>query len=433
MERWLDLGQRKQLLPFGQQFGRWSDGTEMISLALCGGDGGEGIEELDAVLRRARMKPELPDAESGGDPQGCQPLRDWLSAAYTEEEGCRTDSSQLLLTGGSAEAMDIILRWCLNIGGTVLLETPASPEMLEAVRQQGGQAILIPCDKEGMLLEALAREIERERPSLIYVAPRYSNPSGRVWSEHRLEELLRLAARHALLVVEDDCAGAIPFRSKSAGDKAAEERAGDIAEPQTLYRLRQKEAPLYFGAEVVGMGSFQATAFPSLPVAWIRGSERSIQALAHIRTAMRKRLKAPALEKAAYEQRLYALLSAPAFSWPEHAARLAAEYAARRAAMLEQLREQPAWHGASFEEPRGGLFLWLRLPPGLCSEALLRAALPKGAAFMPGARCYAAGAVAPPDGDAIRLTYAAHSAVRLRRGLARIAEAIAEFTARGLG
>ncbi|GAA0133580.1 PLP-dependent aminotransferase family protein [Paenibacillus sp. YSY-4.3] len=433
MERWLDLGQRKQLLPYGQQFGRWSDGAEMISLALCGGDGGEGVVELDAVLRRARMKQELPGTENGGDPQGCQLLREWLSAAYAEEEGCRTDPGQLLLAGGSAEAMDIILRWRLNIGGTVLLETPASPEMLEAIRQQGGQAILVPCDKEGMIIEALEREIGKERPSLIYAAPRYSNPSGRVWSVQRQRELLRLTARHSLLVVEDDCAGAIPFVSKAVTDGGRGKQAVCVAEPHTLYRLWQEESSLYSSAEVVGIGSFQATAFPSLPVAWIRGSERSTQALTHVRSAMRRGLKSPALEKAAYEQRLYALLSAPAFSWPEHAARLAAEYAARRAAMLEQLREQPAWHGASFEEPQGGLFLWLRLPPGLCSEALLRAALPKGAAFMPGARCYAAGAEAMPDGDAIRLTYAAHSAARLRRGMTRIAEAIAEFTARGLG
>lgn len=565
MERWMDLGQRKQLLPLGQQFGRWSDGTEMISLALCGGDGGEGVDKLDAVLLKAGTKPEFAGRECDSGPQGSLLLRSWLSAAYRDEEGCLTEPGRLLLAGGSADAVNLLLRWCLNIGGTVLLETPASPEMLESVRQQGGQAILVPCDREGMILASLEQQIKRARPSLIYVTPRYSNPSGRVWSEQRLRELLRLAARHSLLLVEDDSAGAIPFSSQAAashvlgnGSRAGEkqgtvrdsghsseqrletrsrvncdapelqqrsgkqEAAGGYGVPErhaaeqerwgrerskdggkcecegnceyeyehevngrhsglkhredsgcirtgkygeggghegqalykrgqpklqgaaadqgkhdtewkTLYRLREEEPLLYSGAEVVGIGSFQATAFPSLPVAWIRGSERVIQALAHIRSALIRRLKTPVKETAAYEQRLYALLSAPAFAWPEHAAHLAAEYAARREAVLEQLREQPEWQGASFEEPQGGLFLWLRLPPGLCSEALLRAALPKGAAFMPGARCYAAGAGAPPDGDAIRLTYAAHSAARLRRGMARIAEAIAEFTARGAG
>lgn len=475
MERWLDLAQSKQQLPLGQQFGKLSDGADMISLALCGGDGGEGIEGLNTVLRHARTKLKIQKAGEEYEAQGYRPLRDWLSAAYADEEGRATDPMQLLLASGSAEAIDVILRWRLSGGGgTVLLETPASPEVLESVRQQGGHAVQVPCDEEGMIMDSLERYIVRDRPSLLYVTLHYSNPSGRVWSEERKRELLRLGARYSLFIVEDESAGAIPFsycrkgrsldretgslkrqvqpQGEKLGDEGREKQVEceKLKEPgeavttvnpvspvnrrrkhHTLYRLQQEKPLLYAGVEVIGIGSFQATAFPSLPVAWVRGSEGVIEALTHLRSARGRRGKAPAQEKAAYEQRLYALLSAPAFSWPVHAARLEVEYAARRAAMLQQLREQSAWQGASFEEPQGGLFLWLRLPPGLCSEALLRAALPKGAAFMPGVRCYAAGAGEQPDGDAIRLTFAAHRAARLRQGMARIAEAIAEFTARG--
>lgn len=487
MERWLDLAQRKQKLPFGQKFNKLSDAADMISLALCGGDGGEGIEGLNAVLRQARTKLGTSVALNEYEPQGCRSLRDWLSAAYMSEEGCSTDPKQLLITGGSAEAIDVVLRWRFSIGGTVLLEAPASPEVLESIRQQGGNAVLVPCDKDGMIIDSLERQIEKARPALVYVTPRYSNPSGRVWSEQRKRELLRLGARYSLLIVEDDSTGAIPFRTygkRESHDREMTEREAQVqfqgeileyrkrgahkdfvrhgeyrqniedpkhaehtmlgeieksrehvnrAELPTLYQLQQEGASLYSDADVIGIGSFQATAFPSLPVAWIRGSERVIQALTKVRLALAGRGTAPAQEKAAYEHRLHALLSAPGFSWPAHAARLEAEYAARRAAVLQQLREQAPWQDASYEEPQGGLFLWLRLPPGLCSEALLRAALPKGAAFMPGARCYVAGAGVEPDGDAIRLTFAAHRAARLRQGMARIAEAIAEFTARGAG
>ncbi|MNJ40301.1 2-aminoadipate transaminase [compost metagenome] len=440
LERWLDLAQRKQRFPLGQQFEKLSDGADMISLALCGGDGGEGIEGLNAALRQARAKLGVRGAVNEYEPQGCGALRDWLSAAYRGEEGGSTDPTQLLLTVGSVEAIDLILRWKIRSGGTVLLETPASPEVLESIRQQGGHAIQVPCDKDGMIIDSLERQIKMDPPSLVYVTPSYSNPSGRVWSEQRKKELLRLGAQYSLLIVEDDSAGAIPFsnygrRGRNQGEAAEKEAQvqRQTEKPHTLYQLQQEGASLYFGADVIGIGSFQATAFPSLPVAWIRGSKRVIHVLALIRSALAERSKALDQEKAAYEHRLYALLSAPAFSWPAHAARLGAEYAARRAVVLQQLREQAPWQGASYEEPQGGLFLWLRLPPGLCSEALLRAALPKGAAFMPGARCYAAGTGVEPDGDAIRLTFAAQRAARLRQGMARIAEAIAEFTARGAG
>ncbi|WP_164515162.1 PLP-dependent aminotransferase family protein [Paenibacillus lentus] len=422
MERWLDLAQRKQLLPLGQKFNKLSDAAEMISLALCGGDGGEGVEGLSAALRQARSKLEIPGTLNEYEPQGSRALRNWLSTAYMKEEGSRVDPMELLLTGGSAEAIDFILRWRIRTGGTVLLETPASPEVLELIRQQGGRAVLIPCDKDGMRIDSLEQQIAKNQPVLVYITPSYSNPSGRVWSEQRKRALLQLGSGYSLLIVEDDSAGVIPFRTYS------NRREGHL----TLYQLQQEGGALYAGADVLGIGSFQATAFPSLPVAWIRGSKRVIEALTKVRLALAGRGKASVQEKAAYEKRLYALLSAPEFSWPAHAERLEAEYAARRTAMLELLREQAPWQGTSYEEPQGGLFLWLRLPPGLCSEALLRAALPKGAAFMPGARCYAAGG-AEPDGDAIRLTFAAHRAARLRQGLARIAEAIAEFTARGAG
>ena len=107
------------------------------------------------------------------------------------------------------------------------------------------------------------------------------------------------------------------------------------------------------------------------------------------------------------------------------AAEAAAAYAARRALALELL-QAPAWRGACAEDPGGGLYLWLRLPAGVSSEALLRASLLEGTAFLPGTLCYAK----EPDDRFIRLTVAAHGPARLREGLARIAAALGEFTAR---
>ncbi|MGN8789278.1 PLP-dependent aminotransferase family protein, partial [Paenibacillus barengoltzii] len=109
------------------------------------------------------------------------------------------------------------------------------------------------------------------------------------------------------------------------------------------------------------------------------------------------------------------------------AAAAAAAYAVRRALALELL-QAPAWRGACVEDPGGGLFLWLRLPAGVSSEALLRASLLEGTAFLPGTLCYAK----EPDDRFIRLTVAAHEPARLREGLARLTAALAEFTVRSV-
>ncbi|WP_019638387.1 aminotransferase class I/II-fold pyridoxal phosphate-dependent enzyme [Paenibacillus fonticola] len=431
MEGWLEFMQTNQLSQIERKFGGTSDEKELISLAPCGGDGGEGIDGLHTVFRQERMTSEELKRNRQYEGGEFRPLREWLAAAYYGLEEDRTGVEQLLLTAGAHEAINLLLRWKLHAGGVVLVETPASPEVLENIRQHGGDAVQVACDREGMLPESLAEQMALHktlhRPLLLYVAPHYSNPSGRLWSEQRKRELLRICAFHQVPIIEDDTAGPIPFFASQGGELRRERAGTETGRATALFNL-QRELTGH-GDLVIGIGSFQATAFPSLPVAWIRGSQDVIHALKQLSPASAPRAKALVIEKVKCQQRLYALLNQPSFSWAAHAVLLEAEYAARRAAVLEQLREQAAWRGASFEEPQGGLFLWLRLPPGLCSEALLRAALLRGAAFMPGARCYAG----EPDAEAIRLTFAAHSAARLRRGMARIAAAIAEFTARGAG
>ncbi|MFD1178445.1 PLP-dependent aminotransferase family protein, partial [Paenibacillus puldeungensis] len=92
------------------------------------------------------------------------------------------------------------------------------------------------------------------------------------------------------------------------------------------------------------------------------------------------------------------------------------------------LLQAPPWRGAAAEDPGGGRYLWVRLPAGVSSEALLRASLRHGTAFLPGTLCCAG---EPDDADAyIRLSLAAQDDARLREGVARLTAALAEFTAR---
>ncbi|MNI78088.1 2-aminoadipate transaminase [compost metagenome] len=114
--------------------------------------------------------------------------------------------------------------------------------------------------------------------------------------------------------------------------------------------------------------------------------------------------------------------------------RVEESYAARRTLML-QLLQCNEWRGCRVENPGGGLFLWVTLPSGLSSEALLRAARIKGVTFVPGTFCYA-----PSTGiayfkdmlleESIRLNFAAQSEDQISLGIALIGEAISEFTAR---
>lgn len=198
--------------------------------------------------------------------------------------------------------------------------------------------------------------------------------------------------------------------------------AGAGADTTTsLYVLRQQAG--LWGAEILSLGSLERTLTPQLPLAWLRGEAKTMERLRHVPSPGSSSAAGAAVAERA--RRLHAWLAQPPGRGRAAAAEAAAAYAARRALALELL-QAPAWRGACVEDPGGGLFLWLRLPAGVSSEALLRASLLEGTAFLPGTLCYAK----EPDDRFIRLTVAAHEPARLREGLARLTAALAEFTAR---
>ncbi|MEK5163089.1 hypothetical protein NYE69_12220 [Paenibacillus sp. FSL R5-0527] len=444
-------------------------------------------------------------------------LVDWLAAAYAKCEGGEAlQPWQWLLAESADGALELALRALVPGGGAVLVETPAAPEALELMRRLGLRAVPVECDGDGMLPDDVRwkARLAGGEPALAYVTPHFSNPSGRVWSRQRKLELLALSAELALPIVEDDTAGALPFallfknpqvpeapevpetgaaaeKKLAAGpggetpsaavlgdempkamvpedemlkaavsrDKMPKAVVPDV--PESLFRLRETAG--IPGAKVIGVGSFERTLLPQLPLAWLRGEAEAMEKLrreagrgsgggsglpaagpasqwsAVVRAAGGRAAGGraggdravggrAAAERAvaARARRLRAWLASPAAA--RHAAAAAAAYTARRTLALELL-QAPAWRGARAADPGGGLYLWVSLPAGISSEALLRASLLEGTAFLPGTLCCAA----EPDDGCIRLTVAALEDARLREGLARIAAALAGFTARSGG
>ncbi|RRJ64504.1 hypothetical protein EHV15_17420 [Paenibacillus oralis] len=461
---------------------RLENGT-LIGLAGSHGNGVRDLRDEDILNEE-----NIPQDESGdGVPaagRADRTLVDWLAAAYAKCEGGESLPPQQWLLAESADgALELALRTMVPGGGAVLVETPAAPEALELMRRLGLRAVPVECDRDGMLPDDVRRKarLAGGKPgALAYVTPHFSNPSGRVWSRQRKLELLALSAELELPLVEDDTAGALPFalllknpkvpeapEAREAKD-AAEERLtaagpGDKM-PRTvlpgdeipkavllgdeilkavvpeccesLFRLRRTAG--ISGAEVIGVGSFERTLLPQLPLAWLRGEAEAMERLrreagrgsggdlsAAGRASQRREADRTADDRAvaARAGRLRAWLASPAAA--RHAAAAAAAYTARRALALELL-QAPAWRGACAADPGGGLYLWVSLPAGISSEALLRASLLEGTAFLPGTLCYAG----EPDDSFIRLTVAALEEARLREGLARIAAALAGFTAR---
>lgn len=389
-------------------------GGRLISLAGLHGNGGgvrlKGISAADGQ-GQGGMK---------AGRRGSGALLEWLAEAYEEAEGSRTDPQQWLLAESADGALDLLLRGLVPGGGTVLVETPAAPEALELMRRRGIRAVPVACDRDGMLPDDLRRKCEPSggRPVIIYVTPHYANPSGRVWSRQRKLALLEISERLGVPIVEDDTACLVPLAEGALASGGVQQM-----DTTSLYALRQQAG--MWGAEIVSLGSLERTLTPQLPLAWLRGEAKTMERLRRVPSPGSSSAAGAAVAERA--RRLHAGLAQPPGRGRAAAAEAAAAYAARRALALELL-QAPAWRGACVEDPGGGLFLWLRLPAGVSSEALLRASLLEGTAFLPGTLCYAK----EPDDRFIRLTVAAHEPARLREGLARLTAALAEFTVRSV-
>ncbi len=366
-------------------------------------------EELFPLSLLAEAASTVISADAGalqyGDPEGYAPLRDWLTGDWLTAKGVQVTEGGVLLTTGSQQAVDLLSRVYIDPGDRVLVENPTSPGFLQALRMQGAVIIPVQGDREGLLPDHLRRQIQQHRPKMLFATPSFTNPSGILWSLQRRKEVLELCTSYNVLIVEDDSYGDLHFQRH--GEQPGKRYP-------SLYALENVSA----GGHVLYIGSFSKTVAPALRTGWAAGSRELIGMM----TAAKQMAD---WQSSSLNQRLlHHLLDVSAFDLREHIALLNREYNTRLKLMAELLK-RPAWKNSSYDMPDGGMFLWVSLPEGLDALALLKCALGKGVAFLPGPLCSV-------DGGAnyIRLNFSHPGRDELLLGMNLMSEAVTEFTAR---
>ncbi|WP_274652381.1 PLP-dependent aminotransferase family protein [Paenibacillus humicola] len=333
-----------------------------------------------------------------GPAGGLAPLRERLCERMAAA-GMTAQPEQTIVTSSSLQAIDFAVRVLAEPGDTVLVERPANRMALQLFRLNGLQILSVDSGEDGMDLEEAGRLIREKKTKLIYVMPTFGDPTGRTWSEKRRLQLLELCGRFGVSILEDDPYGAIKF-GPEAGERSLFALQGNPEDGPVIY-----------------IGTYSSVIAPSLQTAWAASGSGTVRMMERAR-------RAAAPDTGGFEQRLLEQLLR-SFPLEAHIRRIGEEYGRRMRDMQAQLRScMPG--DVSWTEPRGGLFLWLELPEALDAEALLRCALLKGAAFIPGAAFY----VDRPNRSTARLSFAQTSGERMAVGIARIAEALEEFTAR---
>lgn len=322
-----------------------------------------------------------------GDPA----LRDEL-VTWMAKDGITVARENVLVTTGSQQALDLIGKVFLDPGDAIVVELPSYLGGLQAFRTYGAELIGVPQDDDGinpdLLADALARlRREGRRPKFLYAVPDFQNPSGITWTRQRRERLLALAREFGCLIVEDN-----PYR---------EMRYSGEAQPP-IYALDSDGRVLY-------LSTFSKTLAPGLRIGWMAGPEPLISRCGTVKESMD--LCCPALTQA---------IAAALLRRGDMRRRLpevANLYRRKRDVMLEALeREMPP--GVTWTRPDGGLFLWVRLPEGTDTTALLRQAVEEeGVAYVPGQPFYADGS----GRNTMRLNFSFPSESAIRDGITRLA------------
>jgi 2-aminoadipate transaminase len=319
--------------------------------------------------------------------EGYGPLREWVAASLP----WKVEASQVLITTGSQQGLDLAAKVLIDTDSRILVETPTYLGALQAFAPMQPLVHSVTSDEEGVDVADLRRAQQAGSPArFLYVLPNFQNPTGRMMSETRRAALSSASAELALPLIEDNPYGELWFDRPPPAPLTARNPAG------CLY-----------------LGSFSKVLAPSLRLGFLVAPPALFPKLLQAK-------QAADLHSPGFNQRVVAEVIKDGFL-DRHVPRIRALYKSQRDIMLDALaRHMP--EGVTWNRPDGGMFLWARLPAGLDAAALLPAAVERGVAYVPGAAFYASAA----DARTMRLSFVTASAEEIEHGTTALAGLIKE-------
>jgi GntR family transcriptional regulator/MocR family aminotransferase len=367
---------------------------QLISFASGIGDANlfpaEDIRKaLQAVMRRDGSS-----ALDYGERNGYGPLRESI-AHILGSQGVQTRPENVLITAGSQQALSLVSQLLLNPGDVILVESPTYAGALDLFRTLGFKVVGIPMDAQGMQVNILEKLLQQHHPRLIYTIPNFHNPTGTCLTGPRRRQLLVLADRYNIPIIEDDFVGDLRY------------------DGHTQPALKALDP----GGRVIYISTFSKMLMPGLRVGFIAVDGPVYESLVDF-----KRINDVATS-GLVQRALEAYVTVGRYQ--AHLRRSCQIFRKRRDVMVSAIRRYlPA--EVLFETPQGGLFVWLQLPQGSSSEELLPLAYEAGVDFAPGTPFF-------PDGDQgrswLRLNFVSQEPVQIEEGMKRLGKSIRRLIA----
>lgn len=324
--------------------------------------------------------------------EGYLPLRESL-CHLMQHRGIKANPEEIIVLSGSQQAIDLTARILIDPGDIVIVEEPTFFSALQIFESVGARIIAVPIDEKGMKIEFLESILGRVKPKLIYTVPTFQNPSGTVMDLKRRRQLLDLAYKYQVPILEDDPYGELRYEGEHL---------------PTLKALDQHGYVIY-------ASTFSKIMFPGLRIGWVTGSQEIIKQfilakqMADLHTnTLGQWIMNDFLRSGILDKRIKAVIN---------------ENRKTRDVMIEALK-QYAVEGFEWQVPEGGLYFWCRLPKHIDAERLVAKAKEKKVVFTPG-RIFYSGYV---DSNYIRLSFSSPPKDLIEMGIKLLMEAAKEIT-----
>lgn len=334
--------------------------------------------------------------------EGYRPLREMI-ARHISRFSSEVGADNILITSGSQQALDFVGRLFVNRGDYIVVESPTYLGALQAWNAYGAQYIPVKTDEHGMIVDELEAAL-RVGPKFIYVLPNFQNPSGSTLSLERRQQLVRIADKYGVPIIEDDPYGQLRYEG---------EHIPSIVALDSEYRGSNGG---HYSGNVIYLSTFSKLLAPGLRLGWVIAPVEVIQKL-----VMSK--QAADLHTSSINQYVAHEVAKGGFL-DEHVKVIRATYKERRDVMIEMMEEMfPA--GVSWRKPKGGMFLWSVLPEGMDSAEVLKRAIEKKVAFVPGEAFHPTGG----GKNTLRLNFSYSSPETIREGITRLGITLKEVIA----
>lgn len=353
----------------------------------------EEIKEMSRIVLEREGKTALQYGPTEGDTR----LREEL-AKMMQKDGVNITSNNLLIVTSSQQGLDLTGKVFIDPGDVILTSRPTYVGAIQAFHTYGARMIGVEQDEGGTRTDQLEAEIEKlgaknVKPKFIYEIPDFQNPSGITMSLKRRQEMLRIAEKFDLIVIEDS-----PYRQLRFEGKA---------EPSLLGMNSER---------VLGLYTFSKILLPGFRLGWMAGPSELIQKAVTAKQSVdlcsppfNQAILFEYLNRGLLEKQIKVIIKA---------------YREKRDFMLAMLgKYMPKLPGLKWTQPQGGLFLWVTLPESIDTAEMFHSAIEKQVAYVVGTAFY-------PDGggrNSFRMNFSYSSMTEIEEGVKRLSEVISSW------